>query len=332
MAKKIKGTAYIVPSVTARYYESRLLTRDGVERMLAARSDADAARVLEELGYTNLAGLDAVGLEEKLSENRRAIYDELEELCPSPLIIEFFKIKYDYHNVKVILKAEAADTDGEAYLSGAGRFDSEQLKLDIAAGELEEDYPEVFSAAVERAKELLSLTSDSQLADFVLDRAYFEELFTTAKSSGSSFLLGYSRLLADIANLRVTVRGLRQGKDASFIQGILVEGGDVDPEDIVAALRSGGSAESLWADGLLMSVAGAGFAVVSGGRITDFERQCDNTVIEYMHDADLVGYGEQPVVSYLHALDTEMTTVRIIMTGRMAGLTSEQIRERLRDL
>lgn len=332
MAKKIKRAAYVGPAVTVRYYESRLLTREGVERMLAARSDTDAARVLEELGYTNLAGLDAVGLEQKLSENRQAIYDELEELCPSPLIIEFFKIKYDYHNVKVLLKSEAADTDGDAYLSGAGRYDADELRLDIQSGALEEGYPEVFSAAVERAKELLSLTSDSQLADFVLDRAYFEELFTAAKLSRSKFLLGYAKLLADIANLRMTVRGLRQGKDASFIQGMLVEGGDVEPEGIVSAVRSGGSVENLWADGLLRSVASAGFSVVSGGRITDFERQCDNAVIEYMHDADLVGYGEQPVVAYLHALDTEMTAVRIIMSGRMAGLSSEHIRERLRDL
>ena len=49
-------------------------------------------------------------------------------------------------------------------------------------------------------------------------------------------------------------------------------------------------------------------------------------------DAKLVAYGEEPVVAYLAAVESEITAVRMILTGRLAGIDPQTIRERLRDL
>ena len=40
---------------------------------------------------------------------------------------------------------------------------------------------------------------------------------------------------------------------------------------------------------------------------------------------------EQAVIGYLYARETEFTVIRTILSGRMAGLTADTIRERLRD-
>ena len=70
----------------------------------------------------------------------------------------------------------------------------------------------------------------------------------------------------------------------------------------------------------------------NGGPMTRFELACDNAVTEYLSNARLAGYGEEPVIAYIAGLEGEITTVRMILTGRLAGIAPDIIRERLRDL
>ena len=51
----------------------------------------------------------------------------------------------------------------------------------------------------------------------------------------------------------------------------------------------------------------------------------------YLAGAKYVPFGEAPVVGYLAAVDSELTNLRIILSGRMAGLDGDTIRERLRE-
>ena len=44
-----------------------------------------------------------------------------------------------------------------------------------------------------------------------------------------------------------------------------------------------------------------------------------------------MAFGEHPLIGYLYAKENELTTIRIILTGRLAGLDAETIRERLRE-
>ena len=47
--------------------------------------------------------------------------------------------------------------------------------------------------------------------------------------------------------------------------------------------------------------------------------------------AKSVPFGVEAVISYLAAKEIEFTAVRIIMSGRMAGIGGDTIRERLRE-
>ena len=51
----------------------------------------------------------------------------------------------------------------------------------------------------------------------------------------------------------------------------------------------------------------------------------------YFASARRIPFGEQPVIGYLYAKETELTAVRTIFAGRAAGLDGDTIRQRLRD-
>ena len=52
----------------------------------------------------------------------------------------------------------------------------------------------------------------------------------------------------------------------------------------------------------------------------------------YLGGAKLISFGSQPVVRYLALVEAETTAVRMILSGKMAGIAPNVIRERLRDI
>ena len=191
--------------------------------------------------------------------------------------------------------------------------------------------PPVLQEAIQEARDTLGTTKDPQISDLVLDRACYEDMFAIAEAAGSDFLAGYVRISIDAANLRSAVRAGRMGKGTEFLKPVLFEGGNIDVNRVLAAAGAGGSLPDLYALSMLKEAAEAGADALEGGRLTDFERLCDNAVNDYLKTARLVPFGDAPVVAYLAAKENEFTAIRILLTGKLAGLEADTIRERLRD-
>ena len=138
-------------------------------------------------------------------------------------------------------------------------------------------------------------------------------------------------MLVDSANLKSAVRTLRMGKNQDFLAGVLIEGGSISTQRIAAAADKD-SLAALYARTKLEKAASLGAEALAGGSMTAFELACDNAVNAYLRDAKLVPYGCEPVAAYLAAIEGEIQAVRMILTGRLAGVKPELIRERLRDL
>jgi len=313
-----------------RAREPKLLNNERAERMLDAASFEDAAKLLTDCGYPDMSQMTAGEIEAALAEHRSAVFDELGKLSPDKELVDVFKLKYDYHNAKAIIKAEAMGTDAAHLLSDAGRLPAGKL-TELYNEEKYSQLPAILGKAMAEAKAVLARTANPQLSDFVLDRAYFEELRAVADSLGSDFLRGYAAVLADSANLKSAVRTLRMGKNQDFLAEVLIDGGTVTPQRLIGAADKE-SLAGLYAHTTLEKAAALGAEALSGGSMTDFERSCDNAVNSYLGKAKLVSYGPEAVVAYLAAVEGEIQAVRMILTGRLAGVRPQTIRERLRDL
>ena len=64
MAKKLKEYDYLYISARIHAMETKLLTRDRMERMLSARSAEEAAKVLAECGYGDCPSLTPAAIEQ----------------------------------------------------------------------------------------------------------------------------------------------------------------------------------------------------------------------------------------------------------------------------
>lgn len=328
--KAIRDTDYLVISARVKALETGLLTRERMEQLLDAKTGQEAAKLLQECGYPPLDAQRPEEMDAALANLREATMADLAEGMPDKRYLELFKIKYDYHNAKALLKAEAVGVPAGRMLMDMGRVPAAALAEAIRDRDLE-NLPKTLASAVAEAKEVLDTTRDPQLGDMVLDRWCYRDMAELAEETGSRFLQGYAAVQIDAVNLRTAVRTLRMGKGTDFLQGALLEGGDLAPEAVSKAAAGGGAGlRELYAATRFRAAAEAGADALAGGPLTEFEKLCDDAVGDYLAGARYVPFGEAPLVGYLAARETEYTNLRIILMGRAAGIDPAVIRTRLR--
>ena len=324
-----KDTDYLYISAYLRTKENSLLTAARMERMLDASSDQDALKILGECGYDLPEGLSQPEIYRALSARLEAEFTELAALADNTGLVDAFRLKYDYHNARTLLKAAALGTDASDQLVSAGTIDTGKLKEAVLTGDYSR-LPDGFAAALTEAAQTLGATRDPQRCDFVLDRAYYKALAAQAEAANSAALADYVRCLVDGANLKAVARALRLGKSGDFLGEVLAQGGTVSPETLTQTVAAGGEIKDLYA-APLTEAAGMVSAAAEGGSLTAFERACDNALNVYLQSARFVPFGDAVLVSYLAAREAELTAARVILAGRSAGLPADVIRERLRD-
>ena len=324
---KIESTKYLCLTAMLRARETSMVTPEKAEQMLAAASFEEACRVAVDCGYPDMSAMGIREIEDTLSQKRRAELEDVVNLVPDVELADLFRLKYDYHSAKAMVKS---DGSAKHLLSFDGRVEAAEFLRAYLRRELTV-LPVTLAEAIHEAKSMLSRTGNPCLADLILDRAYFTELTETARRTGMPFAVEYVRLLIDCANLRALIRGKLAGKRPEIIGELLFEEGSILKESIIAAADSSDDIVRLFAPAGLGTAAEKGVAVLDHGSMTEFELALDNAVNDYLSDAERVGFGPAAVISYLAAVENQVMTLRIILTGKKTGIAPDKLRERLRE-
>lgn len=324
MSRKIKDNQFICLSAILRAKEARMLSDAKLERMLAEPSFADACRIASEGGYEDMSQMDVAGINAALAAFRAREIAEIAALAPDVSVLDLFRMKYGYHNAKVLVKSEGDPEKNSALLSDAARFSPEAL-LEVYRSETGDgQLPAAYAEAIREARRALARSGNPQISDFILDKAYFAELFREAKKSGKDFIVDFVRLQIDRANLRSALRTLSMQRREELLEYALIEGGTVSVEELRASMETKEDLQRLYAPTVL------GKAAAAPG-MTQFEKEADNALRDYVMRSGFVAFGQEVLVEYLSALENEITSLRIILTGKRMGIPEEKLRERLRE-
>ena len=328
-ARKHTDKDYLFLSTMLRARSSMFISEDALEHMLASGSFEEAARILHELGWPDMTGLDRAEVDEALSGYREELFAELERLSPDKELVDLFRLRYDYHNAKVLIKALAVGQDMENLLSASGRVRLDKLKSAFITG----DYrfiPTTLGKAMLEARDILARTDNPQLSDFELDRACNAEMKRIAEKLDNKYIRGYVALHAQGSNLRACVRCLRMGKSEEFLRSILFEDRFLE-RNVSQICSSADGISGFFATTRYKEAAVLGAAAAKGGRLTEFERACDNVMVRYLKDARMHGFGPEYVLGFMAATENDISCARIILNSLLSGLSVDVIKERLRD-
>ena len=323
---KLKDTDFVYATAKIRCLENNMLTAEKIDRMLDAKTGADALKVISECGYKvdNVTNLKE--LEVSLAQMRSELAKLTESLSDIKEFADFFKIKIDYHNIKVLLKRNFSSADANSLITDSGRISKELLR----EMNLKNEYslPKTMQAAVLEAKSILDRTQDATLADIELDKAMLAEYLETAKSSGSKFLLEYAKLIIDSANIRAIIRLNRQKANIELAKRAIVAGGNKDKKRLTECydLASG----KLLLEFENTEFKNAAELGMDAENLTEFEKECDDALTNYLAKSRQIAFGEAVVIAYIAARENEIPIVRTIMSAKFEGLETEKIKNRVR--
>ncbi|MCX7843049.1 MAG: V-type ATP synthase subunit C [Clostridia bacterium] len=328
-------TTYAYAVSRIRAIERKLLDKGKLDRMVDARTAEEAMKVLAEADYGDAHSEPAETQEyEKLLINEhKKVYRLLKDIAPEPAAFDVFLVANDYHNIKVILKAEfSAQELNESILTETGSISIPSLRTIIRDRKMS-DLPAIMRNAVFECIDVFGRTADPQMVDIILDKACFAQMKQMAESTGVGFLRDLIAVMIDLANIRTLIRVKRMKKPWDFLQKVLIPGGRIDmklfvenadtPFENLSEMLKYTAYSQIAEEGLE--------SFRNTGSLTKLEKLSDNFIMSFVKRAKFISFGIEPLVGYLMAKEYELKNVRIIMVGKINNISNDIIRERLRD-
>ena len=330
---KHKRNDYQYPCAVIRGNELTLLGTADLHKVVEAGTMQAAMQILHEFGYGD--GKELVNprdFEGTLAAEQERVVALVQSVVPEKEELEFLQYPADYHNAKVILKAEALGTDPAPYFMKGGRLEGEKL-ADMVKERNFLFTPEYLRDAILETFETYAKHKDPQEIDILLDQACYREMLKDAEADGSDFVIGYVKLLIDVLNVQTFVRVKQVGKPVEFLEKVFLDGGNVDYGTLKELYGEGyqqiGEKLDIYGFGEVMSRGGTESA--DNGSFALMEKLCDNLRIKYVQGAKYITAGIEPIAAFYVAKEIELKNLRMVLTGKLVGIAEETLKERLRE-
>ena len=358
---KHPATEYMYCTTRIRSMEGRMCGREELARLLeigraeeilgALASQGFVLRRTGEGGPASPTGEDSTGpakeaavraadVDAMLGKALREAYEEVAHMLPFPGLTRYLQYPYDCHNLKTVLKCFSRGLEPAPMLFDCGTVSPERLMRLVpewmsGKGEraMREAYPSHLAKAALTMADRFPKERNPQMLDLVLDRACYEDMLAAAEENGCEYASGLLQTQVDLLNLMMMCRILRQKRPATaeeLWKEARLPGGLLDPALFREALLKG--EDRLW-EALAYSPYAAFAETVkeNGYRLTAMEKAADNALMERVRQARYVPFGPEVPVAYLYGVEAEIKNLRILLSGRLAGLGTGEIRERLRE-
>lgn len=318
-----------------RALETKLLDKSKIDRLIDSSSAKEALKLLQETQYgSHMSNIKKPeDYEILLSEELKRLYALMYEVSPEKSIVDIMSIRYDYHNIKVLIKGKLLGKDLSYLLIPAGTVNADSLKRCSDESNYR-DLNQFMRSTFEKSLKLFEESEDPQKIDIIADKFMYEDMYSKGKETGEKSIIDYIKTNIDLTNLKAFLRIKKQNKDRNFFNEVFIENGKLDKDVFLNNFND--SIESFinkvsYTD--YYSVLKSGIEdYLNTGDFNLFEKLVDNYTMTYVKNAKYVSFGAEPLIAYIYAKETEIKVIRIIMVGKLNSIAPDTIRERLRDV
>lgn len=304
--------------------EKNALDTAKLERLLQAQDAPEVRRILSEYGWPDV-GSD----EENAQEHLRRACTLLKDLSTDDHLVHAFLIGHDIENLKILLKARSLDIE-PGTLSPCGTIPLEKMRH--AVNEHKYDgFPAELKSALDALEKRLAVEVDPMEVDIMLDKAHYQWVFSMLGNK-QRVALSYFKAGADLRNTLMALRAMHAGKPYTFLEAMLLPGGNIKMSDWEKAYQKSEKIPMLVNRCGSKVYAAAMAAFIDKGKLAAFEKEIDNYLLEFFTPYRRVIGKNERLIGYLLMRNREAAAVRLILAGKENNFPIEAIRERLRAL
>lgn len=312
--------------------ETRLLDRQWIERLLTETADG-ALKALSDSAYQD--AIADVGRPEDLEPGlERALAETLatvSEISPEPELIDLFRVRWDFRNLKSLVKASVLKLgDAEIGIArGVGTVDGELLEKAVR----EKDYtmvPTFLAEPAREAEEAYRDLNELSVIDQIVDAALARHSLSVASEHDNAFLVDFLAAEIDLANIKTFVRIKESGKDRADLARAFIDGGTVDRSFLEGML---GEPLDAFARGIEYGRYGSLSPIFrdwSREKTYLLELACDNVLLKLTEAGKTIAYGIEPLVAFILVRRIEIKLVRAAVIAKLDGLSRSDVEGRLR--
>ncbi len=331
MTYKNEEYAYTIGRI--RVLETRLMNSNLIERMIDAPTPQDAFRVLNDISYlSGVIGEYTVNdFQIVLLKGFQSMARLLTRMAPYPEVIDNLWLKYDFHNLKVVLKARLTDrsyADVEHALIDMGSRSKSDWEEYLLTGKIE-SITEYMSEFVQTATLHFEKNNDIQSVDTILDKCFIEEMQNFAKSLNSQLITDYYKRLIDFNNIRTFIRSEILKTDKESVSQMFIEGGILPVSILISSYEKG------YADLLQTLSQKVGFddfaasieSFSKENTLLSIEKKIAELQTSFMDESKKMPFGPEPVFAFFWRFENSLQIIRAILVGKLNGLPTEDIKK-----
>ena len=311
----MNDTKYANAVGAVRAMENSLLTKTDIDQLINSRNKAEISSIIQSRSGSNS------------SESLSDVWAMLRAYAPDCKELPILLYRNDFHNLKAVLKAIISNREPKQYYIEPSNVELSTLVEAINSKEYDE-LPNYMQSTAEEAYELITQTLDGQLSDSLIDMAALKAMQKSAEECGSSFMQRYAELLTVCADIKTAYRCSILGKSAQFMESAICGSSELDKEQLIRAALGG--IESLFS--YLEGTAYSDAAVLLKDSAAQYEKWCDDVIMELAETARMQAFGSEPLAAYFIAKEAEIKNLRILSVCKEFGADKETITERMRKL
>lgn len=327
-----------------RVLETKLLSENELERMVLARDARDAYRILNETDYSSHIGdIDNIeSFDGVINAGLEDTKELLVKIVPYKWVFNILWFRYDFHNIKIMLKAKHSNKDFEGikpYLFEVGAIDIMKLRKYIFESEnvnfgIEDEYEKYIKESIKLAETDFNKSADPQLIDVVLDKRFCKIINQIAEKSENEFLMKFTKKYIDLKNIELFLRLKIQKREESLLLKGLIDRGYLEKYRFCDAFKKD------IAD-FVESMRYTDYAAVIREAVKGFEEdnsfvKLDKLSYDHLNDhiqrAKRLSLGPEPVFAYFWAKKNNALVIRSVMVSKLNGVDPEHIRKIIRNL
>lgn len=312
-----------------RSLETSLMTSEKLRRVTDGTSAEDMLRALMDMGYGRGAEVTNVHDYELLIEQElKKTFEAVHRMTPQANITNLFFLKYDYQNLKVILKNRILGKEDDSLLVDYGTIPVKTIKNAVFNNETSY-LPNEMKQVVVNARG----SEDAVSIGYEADKALYTQISRELVNIDDKNIVKYWETQADYFNV-ITVFRARALNDASLIEKSYLPLGNVRLKNMLAAFDKTDeeAARFLGTPNLDTGILEGLKYFAANKTLSVLEKNKDNFFIKLLKPLSYNQFSIAPVMGYLLAKAQEANIIRLMMVAKINNLPEKLIEERLRDL
>lgn len=320
----MRDTEFAYGVAHIRAHELSLLTNDNLASMISAANLNEAVRVLSDKGWDTEKGDFSSMLLKESEKNWQLIC----ECLPKENLLDCLIIENDFHNLKTAIKTVFTREEADQYFLFPCVYDPQKIKEAIDKKDFS-SLPDCMAETAQKAYDVLTRLGSGQMADIIIDKQAMAVKLQMAEKSDSALLKNAVNMNVAAANIKIALRCVKTGKSMDFMKKAMSdECPIIDIETLQKKAAEGENAVMVYLEGIKEFSNAASFLKESS---TLFEKCLDDAIMEKVKEAKYTAFGVEPVFAYFMAREAEIKNVRVILSLKRNGISSEEIRKRVRE-